>query len=214
MKLSQSRKDWLARTTDQYARSRPTWLDSYLNARGITQTDADTYRLGYVGDPDEQHSAYRGRLSIPYITPTGVVQIRFRCLEEHDCGDKESGGCGAKYLGGAEETRLYNVLALHQADTYVGIAEGELDALVSTAVGVQAVGLPGSHHWKPHWSRLFQDFERVLLLGDGDKAGREFVNRVLGILPNAEACTLPAGHDVSSFVLDHGDHAYIDHCLG
>lgn len=214
MKLSQSRKDWLGRTTDKYVAARPTWVDSYLAARGISPTDADTFRLGYVDAPDAQHQMYAGRLSIPFLTPTGVVSLRFRCLEDHDCSDKDGGGCGAKYLGGAEETRLYNVEALHRADSYVGITEGELDAVVSTLAGIPAVGVPGAHHWKPYWTRLFADFDRVLLLGDGDTPGRDFVNKVLGLLPNAEARTLPPGHDVSSFVLEQGDLNYIQHAIG
>lgn len=215
MKLSQSRKDWLGRMTAQYQAARPTWVDSYLSARGISPQVADTYRLGYVDEPDPQHEMFTGRLAIPFITPTGVVAIRFRCLEDHACHDPDTGGCGSKYMGPkGENTHLYNVQALHDAEGFVAVTEGELDAAVSSVCGIPAVGVPGSNNWKPHYRRLFEDFDKVLILGDGDKAGRDFTSKLLTALPNAESRTLPAGYDVSSYLLEYSDEEFIDHCLG
>jgi DNA primase len=209
VRLSQSRKNWLERVTAAYQQARPEWVDSYLIDRGIAKEAADTYRLGYVNEPDPQHEQFQGRLSVPFLTPTGVVALRFRCLLAHD-----HDGC-PKYQGPeGEETRLYNVDALHRAESYVGIAEGELDALVATESGVPTVGVPGSHAWKDHWFRLFEDFDRVLVFGDGDKAGREFGSKMLSILPNAETRTMPNGEDIGSFVIKYGWDEFINHAFG
>src|SRR5439155_26783636 len=135
------------------------------------------------------------------ITPTGVVYMRFRCLEDHDCKDLKHG----KYEGvSGDETRLYNVSALHSAMGTVGICEGELDAIVASASGVASVGVPGASAFKRQWYRLFDDFETVYIFGDGDSAGRKFSSELSSNIRGARALPMPAGHDVSSFVQEFG----------
>lgn len=183
-------------------------IQGYLASRGIGAEAAGTYRLGYVADPDPMHEPFRGRLSIPFITPTGVVYIRFRCLEDHDCKEEGHG----KYEGQkGTETHLYNVQALHDADTVIGITEGELDALVATSHGFPAVGVPGATNWKPFYYRLFDDFERVVILGDGDKAGREFTTKLSQNIPGGEAKLMPAGQDVNSYILENGAKSFLEY---
>ncbi len=41
-----------------------------------------------------------------------------------------------------------------------------------------AVGAPGAASWKTHYSRIFEDFDVVLVLADGDEAGLEFGKRI------------------------------------
>lgn len=207
MRPSDSQKSWLEKQTQRYAESLTPEVASYLENRGIDQDAIAGFRLGYVADPDPMHEPFRGRLSIPFITPTGVVYMRFRCLEDHDCRELSHG----KYEGQkGTETHLYNVAALHEADTVVGITEGELDALVATSSGFPSVGVPGAQNWKPFYYRLFDDFERVVILGDGDKAGREFTSKLVHNIPGGEAKLMPEGHDVNSFVLENGSEAFLD----
>ena len=54
----------------------------YLKLRGITKEVAQYFKLGLVEDPipESGHDFQIGRLAIPYITQTGIVQIRFRAL--------------------------------------------------------------------------------------------------------------------------------------
>lgn len=217
MKQSESRKNWLGKLTDRYHEALTPEVLSYLENRGLDRDAVTGSRLGLVANPDPMHEQYRGRLSIPFITPTGVVYIRFRCLEQHDCKvykdtvDPYHG----KYEGvKGEDTRLYNVLSLHVADDTIAVTEGELDSLVSTAAGVPAVGVPGAHAWKPFWYRLFDDFETVLLLGDGDKAGRDFVNALRPHLDGAVPRLMPNGHDVSSFVVQYGADEFLNYVKG
>lgn len=208
MKQSDSQKAWLGKVTDRYHESLTPEVLSYLESRGISPDDAASYRLGLVNDPDPMHEPFRGRLSIPFITPTGVVYIRFRCLEDHDCRELGHG----KYEGQAgTTTHLYNVQALHDADTIIGITEGELDGLVSTVAGLPAVGVPGANNWKPFYYRLFDDFERVIILGDGDQAGRDFTNKLAQHIPGGEAKLMPKGTDVNSFVQENGQKAFLSY---
>lgn len=210
MRPSDSLKSWLGKTAQRYHEALTPEVLSYLESRGLDQDAVTGYRLGLVADPDPMHEAYRGRLSIPYITPTGVVTMRFRCLEDHDCRAEK---CPKYTQPSGEETHLYNVQALHDADTVVGISEGELDAEIATLCGLSTVGIPGATNWKSHWYRLFDDFERVLVFGDGDTAGRSFASKLVHTIPGAEAKVMPEGMDVTSFYVESGKDAFLDFAL-
>lgn len=208
MRLSESQKSWLEKVSLRYHESLTTEVVSYLESRGIDQDAIAGYRLGYVGDPDPMHEPFRGRLSIPFLTPTGTVYIRFRCLEPHDCKDAAHG----KYEGPKNwDTHLYNVQALHEADCFVAVSEGELDALVATEAGFPTVGVPGAQNWKPFYYRLFDDFERVVILGDGDKAGRDFTGKLAQGIPGGQAKLMPEGQDVNSYVREYGAEAFLEY---
>lgn len=183
----------------------------YLEGRGITEATAVSARLGVVdepvhGDPD---AAFQ-RLSIPYATRSGVVDLRYRCIRDHDCGEV---GC-PKYLGRPGATlRLYGVDDLVSAGDTIAVTEGELDRLILRQLGHPAVGLPGAESWKRHWHRLFEDFQRVVVFGDGDAAGVRFIRKFLDQFPQStEAVQLPEGEDVNSMYLLEGGE-YFDRLL-
>lgn len=210
MRPSDSLKASLGKLARQYNAAMTPAVRTYLSERGLDQDAADGFLLGEVSDPDPLHVPYVGRLSIPYITPTGVVSMRFRCLEQHDCKEL---GC-PKYLQAAgEPTHLYNVQALHDADTIIGVSEGEIDAETATISGLPTVGIPGIENWKPFYYRLFQDFERVIVFGDGDVAGRKFASKLSHTIPGGEARVLPEGMDVNSFVVQQGKDAFLSLCF-
>lgn len=206
--LSDSQKATLGGLTDRYTEAllqSPETL-SYLAGRALDLDAVTGYRLGLVVDPDPMHERFRGRLAIPYITPTGVVQIRFRCLEDH-----EHEGHG-KYEGPAgDPTHLYNVGALLDAGGVLGVAEGELDAIVASEAGIYCVGVPGVQSWKRHYYRLFEDFEKVYLLGDGDEAGRAFVSKLAPNIPNSIARPMPSGYDITSYAVEYGTEALLEY---
>lgn len=172
----------------------------YLEGRGLLDEDLLThFRLGVVAEPLPGHEPFRGRLSIPYITPSGVVNMRFRSLD----------GSDPKYLslpGGA--TNLYNVMALHRPGDMVLVCEGELDAVAASHAGFLAVGVPGANAWQPHFARLLQDFERVVVVADGDEAGKGLSTVVRKAVEGAEVRLMPDGHDVNSFLLERGADAF------
>lgn len=177
--------------------------EGYLAARGITQDTAVTARLGVVDEPIHGDWQAEGqRLSIPYLTRSGVVDLRYRCIRNHDCGEE---GC-AKYLGRAGASlRIYGVEHLVNAGSWICVTEGELDALILAQLGYPVVGLPGAESWKSYWRRLFEDFNRIIVFGDGDDAGRRFAKNIATQFPQTtEMAMMPQGEDVNSIFLKEG----------
>ncbi len=59
------------------------------------------------------------------------------------------------------------------------VTEGEINALSLAAVGRACVGLPGADSWRPEWAYGFADFDRVVLLLDGDRASEQLARSIL-----------------------------------
>jgi len=153
-------------------------------------------RFGVVVEPEIGHEQFQGRLSIPYITKSGIVDLRFRSLNP---------AVEPKYMGmtGAE-TRMFNVLDIERAGDHIGVCEGELDTItLSSCVGIPCVGVPGANSWKKHYTRLLADFERVFVFADGDQPGKEFANGLARELP-VTIVQLPDGEDVNSSYVKYG----------
>jgi hypothetical protein len=141
--LSPSRKRYLDKASKEYASqltelrpgNDPSGGISYLSSHSINFTIASKYQLGYVGKPLPGDERFAGRLAIPYITPAGVVSIKFRSL---------SAG-GAKYIyHSGQKNHLYNTKAYFDAGIAIGISEGEMDAISATEhLGLPTLGVPG-----------------------------------------------------------------------
>ncbi len=195
MKQNASQKELLDKATTKYAGS-IFQAEDYLKSRGIPLEVARLVSLGVVAEPEVGHEAFVGRLSIPYITKTGVVDLRFRSLNP---------AVEPKYMGmtGAE-TKMYNVLDVERAGDYIGVCEGEIDTLtISRCVGIPCVGVPGANSWKKHYTRLLADFERVFVFADGDQPGTEFARSLARELP-VTIIQLPDGQDVNSMFVQEG----------
>lgn len=165
----------------------------YLAERGLGAEAADRFRLGYVEPSDDEPRRYWHRMAIPYLTPTGVVQIRYRRLIEDD---------SPKYLGDpGTEVTLYNAHATLGARGPVFLTEGEMDTVaVTTLSGYPAVGIPGAKHWQahPYWARCFVGLDQLILPADGDAAGHELADAVRNDLPEVRIVRLPDGEDANS----------------
>ena len=195
MKHSVLQKELLGKSVKKYAASIHL-AEDYLASRGIPLEVARLAQLGVVAEPDTGHEQYAGRLAIPYITKTGVVDLRFRSLNP---------AVEPKYMGmtGAE-TKMYNVTDVERANDYIGICEGEIDTLImARVIGVPCVGVPGANSWKKHYTRLLADFERVFVFADGDQPGTEFARSLARELP-VTIIQSPDGHDVNSLYLQEG----------
>ena len=195
MKQSQSQKELLDLATQRYA-ANIYQAEDYLRSRGISMEAARLARLGVVVEAEIGHDAFIGRLSIPYITKTGVVDLRFRSLNP---------AVEPKYMGmtGAE-TKMFNVLDIEKAGNYIGVCEGELDTItMSSCIGIPCVGVPGANSWKKHYTRLLADFERIFVFADGDQPGKEFANSLARELP-VTIVQLPDGEDVNSSYVKYG----------
>lgn len=180
---SSARKQSLEERLRQYETSATTLLP-YLAGRGLGVAALERFRLGYV-----ETGEYAGRLAIPYLTPTGVVQIRYRSLT----------GAEPKYLSepGVKPT-LYNASAVLRRGP-IFLTEGEFDAVaIETILGRPAVGVPGAQAWaaNPHWARCFVGHD-LILPADGDQAGRDLAAAVAKTLPETRVAYLPDGTDAN-----------------
>lgn len=199
--LSSERRKFLKRATLQYQEHIED-AALFLETRGIDLDFARDVGLGVVRNPEAIHQDYEGRLAIPYITNVGPVQMGFRCIRDHDC---KMHGCPKMLRVKNWPNRLYGVQSFSQADEWIAVAEGEFDAMILQMIGIPAVAVPGAEMWKPHWPNVFEDFSRVYIFGDGDKAGSAMIDMWRDRLDTAViSAQMPDGEDVNSMYLKKG----------
>ena len=196
MRLNNSQRQFLLQATQRYA-EKIEIAERYLLSRQLSVDEAKVFHLGVVEDPLPGHEPYKGRLAIPYITPSGVVDIRFRDL---------TGTHDAKYMGlvGAETT-MFNTQAVFAADNYICVTEGEFDCIMMTVKTQNpTVGIPGANNWKKHYAKILDDFDVVVVLADGDAPGLEFGKKISRELGNVNIVSMPDGEDVNSMIIKQG----------
>jgi DNA primase len=195
VRLSNSQRQFLLQATTEYAQHIHLAVD-YLATRGLSVEEAKMFHLGVVHNPLPGHEGYKGKLVIPYTTPSGVVDLRFRSIQGED----------PKYIGlpGAKTT-MFNAQAVLNADSYICVTEGEIDCItVVTKARHPAVGIPGANNWKPYYTKILDDFDTVIVLADGDTPGLEFGKKISRELGNVNIVQMPEGHDVNSIVIQEG----------
>lgn len=199
--LSKERRRFLERATLRYQDH----LDEaagFLEGRGINLEFAKDAGLGVVRGAEALHQDYEGRLAIPYLTDAGPMNMTFRCLREHDC---KMQGC-IKYMKmKGWPDRLYGVQYYGVADEWIAVAEGEIDAMILQQAGIPAVGVPGAEVFKDKWANVFEDFSRVYIFSDGDKAGKDMLDKWRDRVDTAIIdARMPDGEDVNSMFLKKG----------
>jgi DNA primase len=195
VRLSGSQKNFLLQATQRYA-AKIELATEYLLSRQLSVEEASIFHLGVVDDPLPGHDAYKGRLAIPYITPSGVVDIRFRAMHNED--PKYMGLVGAK-------TTMFNTQACFVADKYICVTEGEFDCIMMSVKTMHpTIGIPGANNWKPHYAKILDDFDTVIVLADGDAAGLEFGKKISRELGNVNIISMPEGEDVNSMMIKKG----------
>lgn len=208
-----SQRRSLERATSRYQQDVLRAAD-YLSKRGLTEEIAEEARLGFVAEPEPGHESFVGRLSIPYLAVSGVVQLRFRCLQDHDC---KTEGCPKYLYETGAHPRLYNAPVVLQKTPVIAICEGEIDALsVHHLAGVPAVGVPGVASWEPFWNRLFTGYDTILVIADGDEPGMDFARSIvegssrrrIAPLDNARIVKMPDKEDANSFIVSEGVDAF------
>lgn len=150
-----------------------TAAQAYLTRRGIDPATAQRFALGVVTSPRAGDEAFRGRLVLPYLTPSGPVGLQFRCIRQHDC--KEA-ACKKYLKPPGQEGHLFNVAALKADHPFLVIAEGEIDTITWDMCGVPAVGLSGVKAWKKHFRYCLEDFPVIYSSADPDEAGKSLTN--------------------------------------
>lgn len=181
--------------------------ETYVTERGLADV-ASQLRFGYVDDPAPGHEErFRGMLSIPYLTPSGVVGFKFRAIKEAD----------KKYLiPTGQKTHLYNVSAILKAVNEVLVVEGELDAASAISAGYPAVAISGAQAFKPHFARCFDGIGRVIVITDNDRRadgtnpGQDLARKICDALPNAIRVSLALGEDINSTIIKYGRNHFTE----
>lgn len=169
----------------------------YLAERGLTTKTMEYFRLGFVGTPVRGDDHLKGRVCIPYITPTGVVELKFRAV-----------GAGEPkfiYRRGGTAQRIYNASILQHPYQTVYVTEGEPDTWIAHQTKLPSIGIPGVKQWLPLYRRVLRN-RRVIVLADGDDNGEglEFAKQVLMSVDDC-GTILFEGHDVNSYYLEYGE---------
>lgn len=177
-------------------------IRQYLDDHGLDADAAKRFQLGVVEMPAPDDAKFAGCLVIPYLTRSGVKSIKYRCVADHDHHALKHGKYG-QHAG--QPPRLYNPAAFFEADGTIGICEGEVDAAVATvSVGVPSLGVPGVDNWDANssvWKRTLDDYDRVVIFADGDKAGIGMARTIAEDLgKKALIIRCEDGQDVSSTV--------------
>lgn len=183
--------------------------EKYLLKRGITKEVQTYFRLGFVHEENLSpgHERYVGRLAIPYVTPSGIVQIRFRAVPEDGIpGNPED---SPKYLSesGAPKT-FFNPRALGVISDVLAVCEGEIDTMSCVVAGIQAIGIPGDKGWIPVFARALK-YRNIVILADNDDkgTGREHGETVQRDVRGSKLILMPSGYDVNKFLVDFGPEA-------
>lgn len=170
---SERLRNSLETSTAKYEKSL-SLASTYLAGRGITEETARRFRLGYVDDPADD---FRECVCIPYLRRSvGVASQRFR---------RTNDSVRPKYLGRTGvASGLFHVEAFFGDNDFIVITEGEFDAIILDQLGIPATGVPGATSWKPHYRRLFEDFERVYVFRDNDdgkdiNAAKDFADEIV-----------------------------------
>jgi len=184
----------------------------YLEMRGISKEIADVFRLGCVTEGEFIH-----RLSIPYLTPGGVVGFKYGCVNLSHGDHKEEGLNCKKYLyEPGVKHQLYNAQTLIRATDVVVITEGELDAIsVEALCDIPAVGYPGASTWtsngNEYWPLCFEGIPEVIVIADGDQPGKDAAKAVAQSIGNtARVVQLGDGLDANSYIVDRGVYEFLE----
>lgn len=174
----------------------------YLMERGLSGQTLDTFRLGVASDPLPEHKWYRGMIAIPYIVDGKPVQMRFRCIEDH-----EHTGHGKYNTMLGDPARMFNVDALSWAQSEIHVTEGEFDAMVLCQLGLPAVAVAGVNSFKKHHARMLAGFNRIYAWGDPDEAGTGFIQMLRQRFPRSAVGAQSELGDVTETYLRGGEEA-------
>lgn len=214
--LSSEQRQFFERATSQYQSdlAADTSAQAYLASRGLGPEAVARFRLGVATSLQAGDERYRGRLVIPYLTPAGVVNMRYRCLKQHVCSETvlwtdrqgKPRYCPKYQSRDGMEGNLFNVMDLKRDSPFICVTEGEIDAMTLSLAGLPAVGVPGVKTWQKHFSRCLEDFDVIYAFGDGDEAGGKF-SSFLAKEARARPIAMPKGRDVNDLFREGGADA-------
>ena len=183
-------------------------LDYLMNDRSLSLDIIKLFQLGVVlgSDVSPSNESVRGFISVPYLSPTGVLSMRFRRPPDSEAPMKYWSPKGTK-------TRVFNTSALLNPGHWLAITEGEMDCIAATQANIPAIGIPGVQSWRPYMRNMLSGFSRVIVLADNDDKGQgvAFGEMIAEQLDEVKIVTSPPGHDVNSTLKELGIHGLREH---
>ncbi|HZW34334.1 MAG TPA: DNA primase [Isosphaeraceae bacterium] len=207
-----------------YAPAARGWLLGLARRQGLGLDVLE--QAGLVGRPSEGgpvRERFRGRLIFPIHDERGrTVGFGGRILPEAERALADQGKHVAKYLNTPETPLFHKRTLLYAADLarpasrqagWVAVVEGYTDVIAAHQVGLaNVVATLGTALSVDHLRGLQRLAERVVLVFDGDEAGRSAADRALELFLSHEldlrVLTLPAGVDPCDFLLKDGAGAF------
>ena len=202
------------------------WLLGLARRQGLGMDVLEQAGLaGRPGDGGPVRERFRGRLIFPIHDERGrTVGFGGRILPEAERALADQGKHVAKYLNTPETPLFHKRTLLYAADLarpasrqagWVAVVEGYTDVIAAHQVGLaHVVATLGTALSADHLRGLRRLAERVVLVFDGDEAGRSAADRSLELFLGSEldlrVLTLPAGVDPCEFLLKDGAGAFRD----
>ncbi len=193
------------------------WLLRQASAAGIAA--ADLVRAGLAverQDGSGHYDRFRGRVIFPIRDPQGrCVAFGGRVLPG---GDADT----AKYINSPETALFSKSSMLYGLDTArdaiaasrrAVVVEGYTDCLAARQAGIDdVVAVLGTALGARHAALLRRYADRIVLVLDGDEAGRRRADEVLDVLlaepMDVRIARLPSGVDPCEFILERGRDAF------
>jgi DNA primase len=149
--------------------------------------------------PEETKVFIPAGICIPWIVEGQVWKVNFRRF-----------GSTPKYLQIKGSHSSVFGLETIRDHTIVFIVEGEFDAMLleqeaGNLVGVCTLGSASSRHLSSKWLSYFLGCQRIYLVGDNDKAGKDWAETLLGLSRRLKQIQMPEGKDISEFWLMTGN---------
>lgn len=166
-----------------------------MEERGYSREVLQSFQIGFVGKPELGDDIYRNRISIPFITKTGVVAIQFRSI-----GPEKPN----RFLMRGSNKRIFNPTVLLYPHRRVYLCEGPTDTMTVAQLGLPAIGIPGVDNWSSVFARALRN-RRVIVLADGDDEGQgqKFAREVSTDVDDC-ATVLFEGMDVNRYRMEYG----------
>jgi DNA primase len=166
----------------------------YLSERGLMEETAKTFGVGFFPGKGSMH----GRIVIPIHNPEGeLVAYAGRSID----------GSEPRYKFPAGFHKSLELFNLHRVkgELSVVLVEGFFDCMKVTHAGYPSVALMGSTMSKAQ-EKLLGDFGHVVVMLDGDEAGREaavgILDRLQRVVYQVQLVELPQGAQPDQLSVD------------
>lgn len=145
----------------------------YLRGRGVLDEEIERYRMGAV---PASARAYAGRIIVPVVVGGILVDYVARLfVPKPETIPKALSG--RRDRGARKEFALWGYDFLDPLVRTVYVVEGVWGALALLRAGLLNVIAACGSAWTPERTELLEPWERIVLIPDGDPAGRKFERR-------------------------------------